>query len=465
MALLISFLIGVSALPFPQDAFSSDPVPSFTDISATEQLYAPHILKMAESRLVQGKRSDDGMAAFQPERAITRAELSKVTAMVRLAERIDAKGTMDRIRVPQEIEIALKSYYRCGQGICGNIGGKPFSDVAEKADSCADALRMEDLCVDWFTQYAYFAVAKGYAKGYPPAASGGNWSFKPADPVLRIHALKMLMAEDGNTALGNDTRYKRLLALADSEKDGPRCLEPQALNLILEKAGGAKGEGAQKLLAYARLADRLGFFGGTEFKGGCAVFGQAYSPQMRADFLFAPLTRQEAARYAALTSDYVHIKVDRASDMTLRGQMGVYVKEVAPTAPDSTETVDLGMTPAIGMVLADAATTPVSPVPAKPTTPSAPPPCGRAVAPGPVSLWSGGLLRRNLEKGTVLCLAGTLFPETAIGGTPMAVAVREKSAYGIPCAQLEGLNASVTGCSAGRGKTAETPAKVNNFRV
>ena len=153
---LLKSAIGTSALflflalgfPFPQDAFSSDPVPAFTDISATEQLYAPHILKMAESHLIRGVLAKDGTAAFQPGRSITRAELAKVTSFVRLAEQIDRSGSMERIRVPQEVEIALRSFYRCSQGVCGTIGGKAFSDVAEKADECSGARELTDPCAD-----------------------------------------------------------------------------------------------------------------------------------------------------------------------------------------------------------------------------------------------------------------------------------------------------------------------------
>jgi pimeloyl-ACP methyl ester carboxylesterase len=471
---LLKFAIGTVAtllifatwLALPRAAFSSDSVippsdaaPAFTDIVSSEQLYAPHILRMAESHLIQGKGQIGAIPEFQPARPITRAELAKVTAMVRLAEKVDANGAMERIRLPQEIDLRLRSYYRCDQGICGSIGGKPFWDVAEKADSCAQVVRVEDLCDDWFTQYAYFAVAKGYAKGYPPAVAGGSWSFRPADPVLRIHALKMLMAEDGNTALGKDTRYKRLLAMAESEKAGQRCLEPQALTLILERAGGVRDEGAKKLLAYAKLADRLGLFGGTEFGGGCAVFGPAYSPQLRADFLFRPLTRQEAARYAAFTSDYIHIQVDRENHLTIRGQIPGYAEETpAPDGPPKDGPGDPSKDTA-----ADPAKTPLgdSAKPAKPAVPATPPPCGRATAPRALdTYYRGAKSKRVMEAGSVLCLAGTSAPDAAIGEARMAVAVREGYAYGIPCSQLEGIPSSVSGCPEGRRKAAEIPKAV-----
>ncbi len=165
-------------------------------------------------------------------------------------------------------------------------------------------------CKPWFTQYVNYAANKGMIKGYKN--SDGTFYFNPDASILRIHALKLIMADNGNVSLESDVRYQRLADDPRIQGRVPRCLAG-AEDSILENNGGADEKDAQKLLAYALLADKLDLFGNR-----CQIFEEnnKKTPQKRAEFLQEPITRQEIARYFALTTTYNPIKADLNNDTT-----------------------------------------------------------------------------------------------------------------------------------------------------
>jgi hypothetical protein len=319
----ILFLLFILIL-FSCCAFASS---QFTDVPDSP-LYSRYIQDFYDNNFVAGDTYfgvESGL--FRPDDTINRAEFAKITVYTRLAEyfgNAENWSSLPELEMEETIKDKLRYYYRCdntdipgcqalsGAGIygvcnvCETIGGVPFTDVAEKEMDC----EVKGMCEPWYTQYVYYAVRKGFIIGYTNA--DGSRSFRPHDKILRIHALKMLMADDGSTDPENDTRFQRLTALAESRKSyTPKCLKG-AENHIRENNGG--GDDADRLLKYALLADRLDLFGNS-----CQVFNEygATTPEARADFLNYAMTRKEAPRYYALTTSYSPVSADPADDATL----------------------------------------------------------------------------------------------------------------------------------------------------
>ena len=279
----------------------------FPDISE-DSLFYPHIQRLFEEHFVSG---DTRSGNFRPHDTINRAEFAKITAYTRLAEEYgtaDNWGSKDSLSMAFEIFDLLKPYFGCGQGACESIGGVPFTDVPESDPNCDDNPADPNACEPWFSRYVYYAVSKGYVKGYEDA--DGSRSFRPDENILRIHALKMLMADNGNILPENDSRYLMLKSQAESLNSySPKCIKG-AENYIKDLNGGNTAD-AEKLLKYALLADRLDLFGKN-----CDVFGGYTAPSERAQFLQRPLTREETPRYFTITTDYPPVRPD-ASDPTI----------------------------------------------------------------------------------------------------------------------------------------------------
>ena len=279
----------------------------FPDISA-DSLFYPHIQRLFEEHFVSG---DTRSGTFRPHDTINRAEFAKITAYTRLAEEYgvaDNWSSKDALGMAFEIFALLKPYFGCGQDACENIGGVPFIDVPESDPNCDDNPADPNSCEPWFSRYIYYAVSKGYIKGYSNA--DGTRSFRPEENILRIHALKMLMADNGNILPEYDSRYQSLTDQTESLNSySPKCIKGSE-NYIKDLNGGNTAD-AEKLLKYALLADKLDLFGNK-----CEVFGSYSTPLERAQFLQKPLTREETPRYFAITTAYIPIRPD-ASDTTI----------------------------------------------------------------------------------------------------------------------------------------------------
>ena len=279
----------------------------FPDISA-DSLFYPHIERLFKEHFVSG---DTRSGTFRPSDTINRAEFAKITAYTRLAEEYgtaDNWSGKDALSMAFEIFGLLKPYFGCGQGACVSIGGVPFTDVKESDPKCMDDIGNPDACEPWFSRYVYYAVSKGYIKGY--ADPDGTRSYRPTQNILRIHALKMMIVDNGNILPESDSRYQRLLKQAVSLGSyTPKCLKG-AENYIKDLNGGNTAD-AEKLLKYALLADRLDLFGNR-----CEVFGSYRMPAERALFLQKPLTRGETPRYFAIITAYSPVRPN-AADTTI----------------------------------------------------------------------------------------------------------------------------------------------------
>jgi len=275
----------------------------FPDIPV-DSLFYPHIERLFQEHFVSG---DTRTGTFRPNDTINRAEFAKITAYTRLAEEYGVQDNWDKkdnLAMAFEIFGLLKPYFGCGQGACESIGGAPFTDVRESDPKCMDDIGNPDACEPWFSRYVYYAVSRGYIKGY--ADPDGTRSCRPTENILRIHALKMIIADNGNILPERDPRYQRLLKQAVSLKSyTPKCLKG-AENYIKDLNGGNTAD-AEKLLKYALLADRLDLFGNR-----CEVFGSFRTPAERAHFLQRPLTRGETPRYFAITTAYSPVRPDTA---------------------------------------------------------------------------------------------------------------------------------------------------------
>jgi len=284
----------------------------FPDLTE-DSLFYPHIRRLFQEHFVSG---DTRSGTFRPSDTINRAEFAKITAYTRLAEECGAAdnwSSKDSLSMAFEIFDLLKPYFGCTEGACTGIGGVPFTDVKESDPKCMDDIGNPDACEPWFSRYVYYAVSKGYIKGY--ADPDGTRSYRPTQNILRIHALKMMITDNGNILPESDSRYQRLLKQAVSLGSyTPKCLKG-AENYIKDLNGGNTAD-AEKLLKYALLADRLDLFGNR-----CEVLGSAGTPAERAHFLQRPLTRGETPRYFAITTAYSPVRPDTA-DATINTAAG-----------------------------------------------------------------------------------------------------------------------------------------------
>jgi len=275
----------------------------FPDLTE-DKIFYPYIQKLFQEHFVSG---DTRTGTFRPGDTINRAEFAKITAYTRLAEEYGVKdywSGKDALGMAFEIFDLLKPYFGCWQGACESIGGAPFTDVRESDPKCMDDIGNPDACEPWFSRYVYYAVSKGYIKGY--ANPDGTRSFRPTENILRVHALKMMIVDNGNILPENDSRYQRLIKQAVSlGAYSPKCLKG-AENYIKDLNGGNTAD-AEKLLKYALLADRLDLFGNR-----CEVFGSYRTPVERALFLQRPLTRGETPRYFAITTAYSPVRPETA---------------------------------------------------------------------------------------------------------------------------------------------------------
>lgn len=321
---------------------------SFYDVPSADLLFTPYIQKLYDAHLITGD-TENGKETFRyrPDDSLTRAEFTKVAVGVKLAEKYGMQENWQAKSAYEITETVLKDkllYFHgcdnsdlsnctslCGAGICGVcnvcqlINEKPFTDVAPKARDCEE----QGVCTPWYSEYIYYALRKGMVQGFH---DGSTWSFHPNDPILRLHALKLVMADDGAVDPEADERYRRLSQTAKSRGSYyPKCLSG-AENLILNNNGGPGNSDGEKLLKYALLADELDFFGDS-----CQVFNEkgARTPQARADYLQKPLTRQEVARYFVLSTSYPPLQISAASDPTVEAVVTELKDQNAPKPSDN----------------------------------------------------------------------------------------------------------------------------------
>jgi|GEM_PF-2910541 len=318
---------------------------SFYDVT-DDTLYSPYIQKLYDAHLITGD-TDDGEETYRyrPKDSLTRAEFTKVAVGIKLAEKYGVKEDWQSKSAYEITETVLKEkllYFHgcsnadlpnctslCGADICGvcNVcqltNEKPFTDVAVKSRDCEE----QGVCTPWYSEYIYYALRKGMLQGYH---EGNTWAFHPNDPILRIHALKLIMADSGAVDPEADERYRRLSQTAKSRGAYyPKCLSG-AENIILSQNGG--GADAEKLLKYALLADKLDFFGNT-----CQVFNEAgaRTPEARATFLHSTMTRQEVARYFVLSTSYSPLQFSAKDDPTVEETVSLLKDPDAPTKEDT----------------------------------------------------------------------------------------------------------------------------------
>ncbi len=268
----------------------------FSDMTGNP-LYDPWIGHFAEQGFVEGyKANGKATGLFGPHDEILRSEIAKVSVAVRLAEGMGIERkwfALDAQRLAEEVLQAIRPWRNCGEGNahCANIGGQPFPDVAPKPTDC-ERQPGEHPCDPWYGEFVYYAVDRGYIQGHQEPSGP---LFRPGWGAIRIHALKLVMADNGHFDPAQDLRFQRLLALAEEKNlHMPACLA-SATGQMLEKGNDPK------LVAYALLADQLQLFGPN-----CEVFTQAgkLTPQQRADFMQLNITRKEMLRYFGMTSTY-----------------------------------------------------------------------------------------------------------------------------------------------------------------
>ncbi len=275
----------------------------FSDLP-NDPMYKSHILRFQSANVIVGDTElGQPIGQIRPNDSIHRAEFAKVAVLVRLLENAYHNGEGDHYQnlslndFTFEITEPLEPYYKAQEG------ARLFTDVRQKDESCASN---PSGCEPWYTEYVNYASMHGMIHGYD------DDTFRPGNPILRLHSLKLIMANDGSIPANSDDKFERLTSDPRIENvNRPKCLEG-AEKYILDNNGGP-GFDAYNLLSYAILADKLDFFGSN-----CELFIQfdANSPEERADLLQEPLTRQEIARYFALSSSYPPLQSDHQADNT-----------------------------------------------------------------------------------------------------------------------------------------------------
>jgi len=285
----------------------SAPRPSFTAFNdlPNDPLYSPYIENFQAANIIVGDTAGGQPTGnLRPFDQIKRSEFTKITTLIRLLEEAEAQGTaekyqgMDLDSFTLKINEALIDYYK------PKPNTPDFKDVEDKDPACASN---PEGCEPWYGQYVNYAASQGLLKGFP------DGTFKPGDPILRIHALKLLMASNGEKLAYYDDRFIRLSSDPRLENvNVGKCLEG-AEDFILKNNDGGDNLSTGNLLTYAMLADKLDFFGAH-----CEFFTRAGAdtPEKRAALLQKPVTRQEIARYFALTTPYSALKIDHENDPT-----------------------------------------------------------------------------------------------------------------------------------------------------
>lgn len=286
-------------LPAPNSQLQA----AFNDLP-NDPLYSPYIEFFQQANIIVGDTAGGKPTGnLRPFDQIKRSEFTKITTLIRLLENAEINGieanyqNLDLDQFTLKINQELIEYYKAPSN------GLHFSDVKDKEASCASN---PEGCDPWYGQYVNYASAQGLVKGFP------DGTFKPGDPILRIHALKLLMAEDGEKMAYYDDRFNRIASDPRIENvNVSKCLE--GADAFIIKNNGGDDLDASNLLSYALLADRLDFFGGQ-----CEFFTRAgaNTPEKRAELLQKPITRQEIARYFALTTSYKPLQTNHASDPT-----------------------------------------------------------------------------------------------------------------------------------------------------
>ncbi|MFH0837965.1 MAG: S-layer homology domain-containing protein [Patescibacteria group bacterium] len=334
LALPLGFSALLAVLLFHAASFAS----SFYDVPPDDLLFSPYIQKLYDSHLITGDTQNGKETySFRPKDPLSRAEFTKVAVGVKLAEKFGQTENWQAKSAYEMTETVLKDkllyFHQCDnsdipqcenqwgadiKGVCNVClltNQKPFTDVKEKDRNCEE----QGICSPWYSEYIYYALRKGMLQGYKDISSSPSsisYSFHPDQSILRIHALKLIMADDGAVAPEADERYRRLSQTAKARGSYfPECLSG-AENFILNNNGGSGHPEGEKLLQYALLADKLDFFGNR-----CQVFSTygANTPQAKADFLQSYMSRREAARYFVLSTSYSPLIISPFDDETVDG--------------------------------------------------------------------------------------------------------------------------------------------------
>jgi len=273
---------------------------AFRDV-AQDSMYYPAIEIFQRENLIIGDTAGgEPIGQLRPRDYIKRAEFSKLTTLIHLLEGINdgrIKGKINDYLGVDLDEFTLRTNTLLTPYYSARSGAPKFSDVSDKDINCA---KDAGGCNPWYTQYVNYMGSLGTVKGY------SDGTFRPENSILRIHALKMIMAENGNIPAAQDSRYQRLASDERIKLREIRCLAG-AEEYILAKND-------RNLLDYALLADKLDLFGNK-----CQVFTEAgfNSAKDRAAFLQSPLRRQEVARYFALTTSINQLQLGASSDVTV----------------------------------------------------------------------------------------------------------------------------------------------------
>ncbi len=322
-------------------SFSTSTQASFYDVPS-DSIFAPHINELFTHNLITGYTDLNGnpTGKYGPNNTIKRSEFAKISAIIKLAELYgNEEGWQDMSEdmLIKTLESKMKYYHQCSNpisscsttygadlrgvcNVCSITGGVPFPDVGEDQIDC----QSKGIC-NWYLKYVYYLARKGTVKGYqnynPP-------KYIPTNDILRIHALKMIIVDNGNISPESDARYSRLSSLADSKKSNtPKCIYG-AESYIRDRNGGDT-EDSNKLLKYAVLADRLDLFGND-----CQVITDAgydkSNPKEVAHFLQQEVLRKEIPRYLSITTSYTPIEPDPVTDTTINTkEENLYTETIA----------------------------------------------------------------------------------------------------------------------------------------
>ncbi len=332
----ILFLILVSGFLINTNVFASDtspqPMPTgmqaFTDLPS-DIMYYPAIEIFQNQNIIIGSTVGGvPTAKLKPKNHLQRSEFTKVATMVHLLEAKKDEGILSKYLNIGLNDFTLKTDSLLRPYYTSRSGSPKFSDVPEKDLSCAmDA----GGCEPWFTQYVNYMASLGTIKGT------GNGLFSPADSIRRIHALKIIMVEDGSIPAYQDSKFKRIASDPRISNRQPRCLAG-AEDYILNNNGGPGLQDSQNLLAYALLADKLDIFGNQ-----CQAFtnkGISLSNKQNvAAYLQQPLTRQEIARYFALTTTIPELQLDPSTDPTVDTK-NEYILPVSTVVKEEDDAID-----------------------------------------------------------------------------------------------------------------------------